>query len=225
MCFFLFDQLCLAKKKFLTNWSRDRTGEFRQLTARGENSRGARAPNKEQIARLAALELADQTMAGAQTRLPAEQVFGVALHAVRRAQEGNDQQRLHFCLVEQMLIRRQTEWLESRVSHHPLQLRDVQLADAQTQLARVSELFARVLEMVAEHGDKLDILERNVYRAQVRIDASADQLIDAAPRTYRTRQHFFLESIGFPRSRPARFRLAFFAVVAVNILLALVFLS
>ncbi len=183
-------------------------------------------PNREQAARLAALELAEQTLAGAQTRLPAEQAFGVALHAVRRAQDGNDQQRLHFCLVEQMLIRRQTEWLERRIPQHSQPpLRDVQLAGVQAQLARVSELFASVLEMVAEHGDKLDILERNVYRAEVRIDASADQLSDAAPRTYRTRQHFFLESIGFPRSRPARFRLAFFALVAVNVLLALVFLG
>lgn len=169
----------------------------------------------EHTARQSAYAMLQRALAGKQSMLPLEQILTVAVHATRRAQDtallaGNDQQHLHFCVLEQMLLA-QAPKQETRTAA---------LTGVARRLQIVSTLYDTVCAMIQQQGHTLDILERNVTRIQLRVDASENELTDAAPRTFRTRRRQWLQRIPcLPRSLPARLRCCVALLVFVNLAL------
>lgn len=203
---------------------KDRTHEFLACVSAAQQ-RGVRATHHRSIAvrgvehtsRQSAYAMLQRALAGKHSVLPLEQLVTVAVHATRRAQDsallaGNEQQHLHFCVLEQMLL-----------AHTPKQQPETRAA-ALTGVARrlqvVSSLYDTVCAMIEQHGHTLDILERNVTRIQLRVDASESELADAAPRTFRTRRRQWVQRIPcLPRSLPARLRCCVALLVFANLVL------
>lgn len=138
-----------------------------------------------------------------------QQALRVAIELTREAQGSarNEQERCHFCIVEQMLI----------LEEPPSPARAERLRGIQGQLAVVEQLYCAVQTLIAEQGHKLATVERNVNKISLRIDASEKELEDAAPRTFRTKRARFYW--WYPRSVPAKIRLAFFSLIALNLVL------
>lgn len=182
----------------------DRTAEFVALVA-GRRTVRRVVLSKESQARRAAYQRV-WTPGGVISK---QQALRVAIELTREAQSAarNDQERCHFCMVEQMLL----------LEEPPSPARSERLRGIERQLAMVEQLYCAVQTLIAEQGHKLATVERNVNKISLRIDASEKELEDAAPRTFRTKRARFYW--WYPRSFPAKIRLAFFFLIAVNLAL------
>jgi hypothetical protein len=151
----------------------DRTAEFRALTAAHRGVPKAPGQRRNLYAALAADEL------------PPEQARRVVLAELEHARltAPNDQALLHWCEAERLfaaapaLERRQTT----------LELRQTTaVTRIQRDLELVSRMYDVVTVLVANQSVLIGALERNASTIRTRIDASADELSDAAPRVYRS---------------------------------------
>lgn len=85
-------------------------------------------------------------------------------------------------------------------------------------LVRTGALMVRVGSLVGEQAELVERLAHNVERADARIGAAHNELLDAAPRGYAT-WRWRARTYCVPHSLSARLRLCFVALVALNIAL------
>ena len=187
--------------------SRDRTDEFYSIVGVREHTAPKRLSRDAQARRVVYEQLRCQRACS----VPRHQLLTVALTATEWARDHakNDQERLHFCVVEQLIARQ----IKSRTGPR----NEPRLTGIERRLVAVEQLFETVHVFLEEHDHKLDGVERNVEKIVLRIDASARELEDAAPRSFRTRRAWWFSY--WPRSLPAKLRLAFFCLVLGNLLL------
>ncbi len=189
---------------------RDRTQEFLHYAGGARTKMKAVADEPTRVRNTAYRLVYSQSSAS-------ETAFAIALHATKTAQQqalnkNNMHQLQHFCVVEQFLLERDLRCKrDSR--------RAQKLTEIEQRLLQVSKLYETVCEMVERDGRKIEALERNVMRVQLRIDASEAELADAAPRAYRTRKMQFWGQFPLPRSLAAKFRCGVFALVLLNLFL------
>lgn len=212
--------------------STDRTAEFQSFVsaarrhAKSVASRREATPDAEQRDRQAAYRDVADVLSGYMTELPATQVFRVATQATRRACDEalrlhNDQQYLHFCMVEQMLrVRSEAFFQSAQQKIDSNETRAIALTRVERDVRRVDTLYQTVNKMIEQHGHTIDIVERNVEKIQLRLDASEAELYDAAPRTFRTRRARCIDTIPcLPRTLTGRLRAGLALLIAVNLVL------
>lgn len=147
--------------------------------------------------------------------LPYEQALRVVRSefAHARASAVNNQEQLHWCEAERIF--------ESTLRAAPplpiyVERRADEIGRIEAQLDVLSNLYSVVLRLLERQSGTLALVERNVDSIQLRVDAAAAQLEDAAPRTYRVRPWYWWF---MPRSLGAWLRCAVFAMLAGNLLL------
>ena len=81
------------------------------------------------------------------------------------------------------------------------------------QLEEISNVYSDITVILAQQDNTITTLERNVDSIRVRIDASEDELADAAPRAYRVwRWHNGL----VPRTLGAKLRCVLISILMLN---------
>ena len=211
--------------------STDRTAEFLALANAAARQRRVwpsfgwkpRTRDLEQPNRLAAYNDVHNLLHTKRAPLvPPAQIFNVALRATKIAQAEalrarNDQQHLHFTIVEQLLQLRATEF-EARSK--TVVRRAQAMTAVERQLLNVDQLLAVVCRMVEQQSHSIDVVERNVERIRVRIDASEAELADLAPRVYKTRRARLIDAVPcIPRTLSGRLRGALALLIAFNLVL------
>jgi t-SNARE complex subunit (syntaxin) len=136
----------------------------------------------------------------------------------------NDTELQHWCEVQRMFAVPAFEEprygpATSVVARRNNDERARQLTHLHAQLESISSLFETVLTLVEHQGHAIGRLERNVDDIQVRIDASQDELIDAAPRAYRVHRW---HNGCLPRSLSAKLRLTLITLLVLNVLFVIV---
>jgi len=86
------------------------------------------------------------------------------------------------------------------------------------QVERTGALMVRVGALVREQSDSIERLAHGVERADARIGAAHNELLDAAPRAYRT-WRWRARTHCVPHSLAARLRLCLAALIAFNVAL------
>lgn len=198
----------------------DRTDEFRALAAQHNRLRvpliDKRAADSPLLSRRHQnLQRALDALSEPSVQLPRPQALRVALAECTLARENanNDQQRRHWCEVERLLRQRHRQQQSASVPASRLG----GMSAIERQLHTISTLYSRVGELVARQSRPIGDIEQNIGAIEARVDASYDQLHDAAPRAYRTRQWRWYRQY-VPQSLPARMRACLACMLCANLL-------
>jgi hypothetical protein len=229
---FAFVAGVFSKKCKMTH-SRDRTGEFSRLVS-GARSRLLRHSSAvEHLGANSATPLAAARRARqlSYARLAATTDSSLALqsavyHTHQAVEEarfvGNRDSELHFCTVEQMLCAqlRALDRAHSATTRTSVQSAAPLFGSIESRIGETERLFGTVLTMLEQQRHSVGRLERNVFLAEARIDASERELTDAAPRAYRGQaaRPLWLR-LCWPRTVPGRARVLLALLVASNLVL------
>lgn len=189
----------------------DRTDEFFALVTSMAAARRIRTPQRWWPKPKSVLQQAVDALST--QSIDPRQALCTAISEIKTEQDNasNAHARLHWFEVERIFVHWQRPETPAAVA---MPSRADELRFLQYRLEQVNTQYTIVTQLLAEHNSKLALVDRSVDRIAIRIDASADELSDAAPRRYKVRRWQMC-----PRSLPGKMRCAFGSVVLLNLVL------
>lgn len=82
-------------------------------------------------------------------------------------------------------------------------------------LLELSNLYVKIADMVQQQSNTIDGVERNINSITARLDSASDELVDAAPRSYRSRKWRWYWRYT-PKSLSSKLRLCLLAALCFN---------
>jgi len=191
----------------------DRTNEFVALV---EQSSGHPAPVPTGV--LARNLNVYRALNSTRDQLSAEQALRVTLAECQQAADeaANDQERLHWCEAKRVA----EHWFGKQTQAKLPVNRSSASSQLERRLQDISSLYSTVNELLSQQARPIGDIEQNIAAIEARVDATGDQLMDAAPRVYRTRRWRWYWRY-WPHTLSAQLRCLLALVLAVNTLIAL----